>query len=60
MLVILNSDNLVAEFAQLVEGGERGYAEDEKEALTGFHVEFAHGSCGETGKSLVEGAELEK
>ena len=41
--VVLYADDLVAEFVKFGEGGEGGYAEDEEEALTGFHVEFSVG-----------------
>ena len=41
--VILDADNLVAEFLELGQGGEGGDAEDEEEPLPGFHVQFAHG-----------------
>ena len=40
--VILDAHNLVAEGGKLVEGGERGYTEDEEEALARFHVELTH------------------
>ena len=39
--VILDSNDLVAEFVEFGEGGQRGDAEDEEEALTGFHIEFS-------------------
>ena len=39
--VIFDTDDLVAEFVEFVEGGQRSYAEDEEEALARFHVEFS-------------------
>lgn len=39
--VVFDADDLVAEFVKLSEGGQGGYAEDEKEALARFHVEFS-------------------
>lgn len=36
--VVFDSDDLVAEFMEFGEGGERGDAEDEEEALAGFHI----------------------
>lgn len=38
--VVLYPHDLIAEFVQFREGGERGDTEDEEEALAGFHVEF--------------------
>lgn len=39
--VVFDADDLVAEFVEFGEGSQGSYAEDEKEALAGFHVEFS-------------------
>ena len=36
--VVFDSDDLVAKFVEFGEGGQGGNAEDEEEALTGFHI----------------------
>lgn len=38
--VIFDANNLIAEFVQFGQGREGSDGEDEKESLTGFHVEF--------------------
>jgi hypothetical protein len=43
ILVVFDPDDLFAEFGEFVEGIHVADAEDEEEALTLFHVEFAHG-----------------
>lgn len=40
-LVVLDADDLRAEFFELVEGGQRGYAEDEEKSLAAFDEHFA-------------------
>lgn len=44
-LVVFDAYDLVTEFVEFGQGGEGCYAEDEEEALAGFHVEFAHCGC---------------
>ena len=39
--IVFDANDLVAEFVEFGEGGQGGYAEDEKEALAGLHVEFS-------------------
>jgi hypothetical protein len=45
-LGVFNAHDLVAQGVQFVQAVERGDGEDEKEALAGFHVEFAVGWVG--------------
>lgn len=42
-LVVFDTDDLLAELVEFVEGAETCDGEDEEEALAGFHVEFSKG-----------------
>ena len=56
VFVVFDADDLFAQLGELVEGVHVADAEDEEEALSLFHVQFAHGgellgaSCIETGR----------
>ena len=39
--VVFDADDLIAEFVEFREGVHGGYAEDEEEALAGFHVQLS-------------------